>query len=155
MRRVRDGRLPRPLSWLPEAEVIEDYDSAGRRTGWRLEVGEQTTHESSYDCRDNGLLQSVTLAGAGPGGNQYTVRTHSHLAGSARVARVSGRLGAAGPLHRAALFYNGHLMAGEVAHLAGQHLRLGGSYEHDPLRPAVAAGGAARFGGWAKPAVRV
>jgi hypothetical protein len=92
---------------LPEAEVTENYDAVtGQRIGWALHLGETPVHEVGYGYTGTGLLGTVTLKEAGvPVANW----AHDYAPAMARVARVQGRLGVAGPVHTATSFFDEHL----------------------------------------------
>lgn len=120
---------------LPEAEVTEGYDAVtGQRIGWALHLGETPVHEVGYGYTGIGLLGTVTLR---DDGEPMASWAHDYAPAMARVARVQGRLGVAGPgpVHTATSFFDEHLRVEQVAHFAGTQLRQGWSYQFDPQRP--------------------
>jgi YD repeat-containing protein len=118
---------------LPEAEVTEDYDVVtGQRIGWTLQMGEELVHEVGYGYKETGLLGTVTLR---EDGEPVASWAHDYAPAMARVARVQGRLGVAGPVHTATSFFDEHLRVEQVAHFGGTQLKQGWSYRFDPLRP--------------------
>lgn len=118
---------------LPEAEVVEEYDAGtGQRTAWALNFGATQAHEVGYSYTETGLLGSVTLI---EDAEPLAHWAHDYAPAMARVARVQGRLGAAGLVHTATSFFDEHLRVEQVAHFAGTQLRQGWSYRFDPLRP--------------------